>query len=101
MFHRYLYGFEDYCTSTGITFRMDLPFKALESSHTDNSVEGPAERTIIVDPKSDPEISLSTKNIIKVSTPHLTAFQLLYNTKHFNVCNQEKSLGNLVAKSLK
>ncbi|XP_053535533.1 AT-rich interactive domain-containing protein 4B isoform X2 [Ictalurus punctatus] len=64
-YRKYLYGFEDYCTSTGITFRMDLPFKALESSHTDNSVEGPAERTIIVDPKSDPEISLSTKNIIK------------------------------------
>ncbi|XP_053476669.1 AT-rich interactive domain-containing protein 4B isoform X4 [Ictalurus furcatus] len=64
-YRKYLYGFEDYCTSTGITFHMDLPFKALESSHTDNSIEGPAERTITVDPKSDPEISLSTKNIVK------------------------------------
>lgn len=24
---RYLYGFEEYCTSTAITFRMDLPLK--------------------------------------------------------------------------
>lgn len=78
MFHRYLYGFEDYCTSTGITFRTDLPFKATErpSSHTDSSIEGPAERTHSVEPKPDPEISLSTKNIVQVSTPHLTAFQL-------------------------
>lgn len=26
-FSRYLYGFEEYCTSTAITFRMDLPLK--------------------------------------------------------------------------
>ena len=25
--HRYLNGFEEYCTSTAITFRMDLPLK--------------------------------------------------------------------------
>ncbi|XP_076829906.1 AT-rich interactive domain-containing protein 4B isoform X2 [Brachyhypopomus gauderio] len=29
-YRKYLYGFEDYCTSTGITFRMELPFKAAE-----------------------------------------------------------------------
>lgn len=68
MFHRYLYGFEDYCTSTGITFRMDLPFKAAEklSSLTDSSIEGPAERTNSVEQKPHPEISLSTKNVFKV-----------------------------------
>ncbi|XP_058240369.1 AT-rich interactive domain-containing protein 4B isoform X3 [Hemibagrus wyckioides] len=66
-YRKYLYGFEDYCTSTGITFRMDLPFKAAEklSSLTDSSIEGPAERTNSVEPKSDPEISLSTKNVFK------------------------------------
>ncbi|XP_069395380.1 AT-rich interactive domain-containing protein 4B isoform X7 [Paralichthys olivaceus] len=26
-YRKYLYGFEEYCTSTAITFRMDLPFK--------------------------------------------------------------------------
>lgn len=30
MFGRYLYGFEDYCASTGIAFRMDLPYKTGE-----------------------------------------------------------------------
>ncbi|XP_060781484.1 AT-rich interactive domain-containing protein 4B isoform X3 [Neoarius graeffei] len=66
-YRKYLYGFEDYCTSTGITFRTDLPFKATErpSSHTDSSIEGPAERTHSVEPKPDPEISLSTKNIVQ------------------------------------
>lgn len=29
-YRKYLYGFEEYCTSTGITFRMDLPLKATE-----------------------------------------------------------------------
>ncbi|KAK3553852.1 hypothetical protein QTP70_012684 [Hemibagrus guttatus] len=66
-YRKYLYGFEDYCTSTGITFRMDLPFKAAEklSSHTDSNIEEPAERTNSVEPKPDPEISLSTKNVFK------------------------------------
>lgn len=27
LFCRYLYGFEEYCTSTAITFKMDLPLK--------------------------------------------------------------------------
>ncbi|XP_067277034.1 AT-rich interactive domain-containing protein 4B isoform X1 [Pseudorasbora parva] len=31
-YRKYLYGFEDYCTSTGITFRMDLPYKTGEKS---------------------------------------------------------------------
>ncbi|XP_053088576.1 AT-rich interactive domain-containing protein 4B isoform X4 [Pangasianodon hypophthalmus] len=66
-YRKYLYGFEDYCTSTGITFRMDLPFKAVEKliSHTDCNTDGPAERTKSVEPKPDPERSLSTKNIVK------------------------------------
>ncbi|KAL2083314.1 hypothetical protein ACEWY4_021087 [Coilia grayii] len=29
-YRKYLYGFEEYCTSTGITFRMDLPLKATD-----------------------------------------------------------------------
>ncbi|KAI5108317.1 AT-rich interactive domain-containing protein 4B isoform X1, partial [Silurus meridionalis] len=64
-YRKYLYGFEDYCTSTGITFHFDLPFKATESSHTDSSIEGPAERTNHVHPRPDPEISLSMKKIVK------------------------------------
>ncbi|KAI5610009.1 AT-rich interactive domain-containing protein 4B isoform X2 [Silurus asotus] len=64
-YRKYLYGFEDYCTSTGITFHIDLPFKATESSHTDSSIEGPAERTNHVYPRPNPEISLSMKKIVK------------------------------------
>ncbi|XP_028844044.1 AT-rich interactive domain-containing protein 4B isoform X3 [Denticeps clupeoides] len=29
-YRKYLYGFEEYCTSTGISFRMDLPLKPAE-----------------------------------------------------------------------
>ncbi|XP_018606613.2 AT-rich interactive domain-containing protein 4B-like isoform X2 [Scleropages formosus] len=29
-YRKYLYGFEEYCTSTGITFKMDLPQKPVE-----------------------------------------------------------------------
>ncbi len=35
---RYLYGFEDYCASTGITFRMDLPFKTAEKTSSKSEV---------------------------------------------------------------
>ncbi|XP_072533551.1 AT-rich interactive domain-containing protein 4B isoform X1 [Salminus brasiliensis] len=42
-YRKYLYGFEDYCTSTGITFRMDLPFKAeKQSSPAEGSADGVA-----------------------------------------------------------
>ena len=39
---RYLYGFEEYCTSTGITFRMDLPLKSTEKpgAKGEGKVEG-------------------------------------------------------------
>ncbi|XP_017578317.2 AT-rich interactive domain-containing protein 4B isoform X3 [Pygocentrus nattereri] len=44
-YRKYLYGFEDYCTSTGITFRMDLPFKAVEqqSCQAEGSVDAVTE----------------------------------------------------------
>uniref|UniRef100_W5K820 AT-rich interaction domain 4B n=1 Tax=Astyanax mexicanus TaxID=7994 RepID=W5K820_ASTMX len=39
--YRYLYGFEDYCTSTGITFRMDLPLKVEKPSPpAESAVDG-------------------------------------------------------------
>uniref|UniRef100_A0A3Q3AF57 AT-rich interaction domain 4B n=1 Tax=Kryptolebias marmoratus TaxID=37003 RepID=A0A3Q3AF57_KRYMA len=43
--YRYLYGFEDYCTSTSITFKMDLPLKQspkreVKSEEDDSSQEG-------------------------------------------------------------
>ncbi|XP_016396685.1 AT-rich interactive domain-containing protein 4B [Sinocyclocheilus rhinocerous] len=31
-YRKYLYGFEDFCASTGITFRMDLPYKTEKTS---------------------------------------------------------------------
>lgn len=37
---RYLYGFEEYCTSTAITFRMDLPLK--QSAKGEAKSEGDA-----------------------------------------------------------
>lgn len=35
---RYLYGFEEYCNSTAITFRMDLPLK--QGPKTEVKLEG-------------------------------------------------------------
>lgn len=86
IFHRYLYGFEDYCTSTGVTFRMDLPLKATErpTSHTDRSLEGPADGTNSFDAKPDPEISLIMKNVVKVTAVHLSAcHRQLLGTQQF------------------
>uniref|UniRef100_A0A7N8X7H9 AT-rich interaction domain 4B n=1 Tax=Mastacembelus armatus TaxID=205130 RepID=A0A7N8X7H9_9TELE len=37
-YRKYLYGFEEYCTSTAITFRMDLP---LNGNDDDNEEDGP------------------------------------------------------------
>lgn len=102
MFHRYLYGFEDYCTSTGITFRMDLPFKATGSSHTDSSKEGPAERTNVVEPTPDPETSLGTKNIVKVTIPPFTASLQQWHNKtyeHLKCLRKKRDTCNLVGKS--
>ncbi|XP_031435192.1 AT-rich interactive domain-containing protein 4B isoform X1 [Clupea harengus] len=41
-YRKYLYGFEEYCTSTGITFRMDLPLKSTEKpgAKGEGKVEG-------------------------------------------------------------
>uniref|UniRef100_A0A3P9JUW7 AT-rich interactive domain-containing protein 4B n=1 Tax=Oryzias latipes TaxID=8090 RepID=A0A3P9JUW7_ORYLA len=38
--YRYLYGFEEYCTSSAITFRMDLPVKQVSKGEDDSSQEG-------------------------------------------------------------
>ncbi|XP_051773093.1 AT-rich interactive domain-containing protein 4B isoform X1 [Ctenopharyngodon idella] len=37
-YRKYLYGFEDFCTSTGITFRMDLPYKTGEKTGSKSEV---------------------------------------------------------------
>ncbi|XP_052006850.1 AT-rich interactive domain-containing protein 4B-like isoform X1 [Xyrauchen texanus] len=37
-YRKYMYGFEDYCTSTGITFRMDLPYKTGEKTGSKTEV---------------------------------------------------------------
>ncbi|XP_024916825.1 AT-rich interactive domain-containing protein 4B isoform X3 [Cynoglossus semilaevis] len=38
-YRKYLYGFEEYCTSTAISFRMDLPFKAPPKVEVKSEVE--------------------------------------------------------------
>uniref|UniRef100_A0A3Q2XT18 AT-rich interaction domain 4B n=1 Tax=Hippocampus comes TaxID=109280 RepID=A0A3Q2XT18_HIPCM len=38
--YRYLYGFEEYCTSTAITFKMDLPLKQAPKGEATSVVEG-------------------------------------------------------------
>ncbi|XP_042593509.1 AT-rich interactive domain-containing protein 4B-like isoform X2 [Cyprinus carpio] len=37
-YRKYLYGFEDFCASTGITFRMDLPYKTAEKTSSKSEV---------------------------------------------------------------
>lgn len=74
--YRYLYGFEDYCTSTGITFRMDLPFKVAEkqSSQAEGSVDGEEGASSIAvsaavadEPKPEEESDVSTnQSVVKV-----------------------------------
>uniref|UniRef100_A0A8C1V9K2 AT-rich interactive domain-containing protein 4B n=1 Tax=Cyprinus carpio TaxID=7962 RepID=A0A8C1V9K2_CYPCA len=44
-YRKYLYGFEDYCTSTGVVFRMDLPYKTGEKTSS-KSEEVNAEETL-------------------------------------------------------
>ncbi|XP_077350512.1 AT-rich interactive domain-containing protein 4B isoform X1 [Festucalex cinctus] len=39
-YRKYLYGFEEYCTSTAITFKMDLPLKQAPKGEVTSAVEG-------------------------------------------------------------
>ncbi|XP_026079135.1 AT-rich interactive domain-containing protein 4B isoform X3 [Carassius auratus] len=55
-YRKYLYGFEDFCASTGITFRMDLPYKTAEKTSSKSEVN--AEETAI----SGNVVSLSTSS---------------------------------------
>ncbi|XP_052428199.1 AT-rich interactive domain-containing protein 4B isoform X3 [Carassius gibelio] len=55
-YRKYLYGFEDFCASTGITFRMDLPYKTAEKTSSKSEVN--AEETAI----SGNAVSLSTSS---------------------------------------
>ncbi|XP_013861380.1 AT-rich interactive domain-containing protein 4B isoform X2 [Austrofundulus limnaeus] len=41
-YRKYLYGFEDYCTSTAITFKMDLPLKQSPKREVKSEEEGGA-----------------------------------------------------------
>ncbi|XP_036430642.1 AT-rich interactive domain-containing protein 4B isoform X3 [Colossoma macropomum] len=80
-YRKYLYGFEDYCTSTGITFRMDLPYKAVEqqSSQAEGSVDGVVEASSSAavsaldeagdEPKPEQESDVSTsQSVVKEET---------------------------------
>ncbi|XP_058650888.1 AT-rich interactive domain-containing protein 4B isoform X3 [Onychostoma macrolepis] len=54
-YRKYLYGFEDYCTSTGINFRMDLPYKTAEKTSSKSEV--------------NTEETASGGNAVSLSTP--------------------------------
>ncbi|XP_005173090.2 AT-rich interactive domain-containing protein 4B isoform X2 [Danio rerio] len=54
-YRKYLYGFEDYCTSTGISFRMDLPYKTGEKTSCKTEVKA--------------EEVISTENTVSLNTP--------------------------------
>ncbi|XP_073668904.1 AT-rich interactive domain-containing protein 4B isoform X2 [Paramisgurnus dabryanus] len=74
-YRKYLYGFEDYCTSTGITFRMDLPYKTVEKTSEVKTEE-----------------TASTSNIVSISTSEeLKAHEEpdISNTQH--VLKEEKT----------
>ncbi|XP_049337043.1 AT-rich interactive domain-containing protein 4B isoform X3 [Astyanax mexicanus] len=75
-YRKYLYGFEDYCTSTGITFRMDLPLKVEKPSPpAESAVDGVGGASSSADvsalagpsdepkPEQEPEISHSQSNV--------------------------------------
>ncbi|XP_030626432.1 AT-rich interactive domain-containing protein 4B isoform X2 [Chanos chanos] len=63
-YRKYLYGFEEYCTSTGITFRMDLPLKAAEKQGP--KMEGKTEGTAGGNSNSVTPSSVSTGEEQKV-----------------------------------
>uniref|UniRef100_A0A8B9L497 Translocase of outer mitochondrial membrane 20 n=1 Tax=Astyanax mexicanus TaxID=7994 RepID=A0A8B9L497_ASTMX len=78
-YRKYLYGFEDYCTSTGITFRMDLPLKVEKPSPpAESAVDGVGGASSSADvsalagpsdepkPEQEPEISHSQSNVKRV-----------------------------------
>ncbi|KAL0178669.1 hypothetical protein M9458_027563, partial [Cirrhinus mrigala] len=71
----YLYGFEDYCASTGITFRMDLPFKTGEKTSSKSEVN--AEETasggnaVSLSTSSTGEEQKAVKEPETSSTPHV------------------------------
>ncbi|KAI2658130.1 AT-rich interactive domain-containing protein 4B [Labeo rohita] len=74
-YRKYLYGFEDYCTSTGITFRMDLPFKTGEKASSKSEVN--AEETasganaVSLSTSSAAEEQKAVKEPETSSTPHV------------------------------
>ncbi|XP_051945511.1 AT-rich interactive domain-containing protein 4B-like isoform X5 [Xyrauchen texanus] len=83
-YRKYLYGFEDYCTSTGITFRMDLPYKTGEKTGSKSEVnaEGTASTSDCValstastdyqKPLKEPDTS-GTQNAVKEEKTEATA----------------------------
>uniref|UniRef100_A0A673M9L6 Translocase of outer mitochondrial membrane 20 n=1 Tax=Sinocyclocheilus rhinocerous TaxID=307959 RepID=A0A673M9L6_9TELE len=91
-YRKYLYGFEDFCASTGITFRMDLPYKtektssksvvnAEETASGGNAVSlstssaGEEQKAL-----KEPETS-STQHVVKV-LKHRLRVCLIRQTKH-------------------
>ncbi|XP_028323739.1 AT-rich interactive domain-containing protein 4B isoform X2 [Gouania willdenowi] len=72
-YRKYLNGFEEYCTSTAITFRMDLPLKQAKSSEepprrTAHTTSSPEEQIT----PSDKEASSAQAAVCKEEKPDLT-----------------------------
>ncbi|XP_056088619.1 AT-rich interactive domain-containing protein 4B isoform X3 [Rhinichthys klamathensis goyatoka] len=81
-YRKYLYGFEDYCTSTGITFRMDLPYKTGEKTsgkseeNTEETVSGGTSVSSSTEEEQkalkEPETS-NTQHVLKEEKTETTA----------------------------
>lgn len=75
-YRKYLYGFEEYCTSTSITFRMDLPLKQAPKGEVKpdaeargtGSTSGPEEQKVQVDVEPSPAPS----TVCKEEKPDIT-----------------------------
>lgn len=81
-YRKYLYGFEDYCTSTGISFRMDLPYKTGEKTsgkseeNTEETVSGGISVSLNTQEEQkalkEPETS-NTQHVLKEEKTETTA----------------------------
>uniref|UniRef100_A0A8C5GDM5 ARID domain-containing protein n=1 Tax=Gouania willdenowi TaxID=441366 RepID=A0A8C5GDM5_GOUWI len=74
-YRKYLNGFEEYCTSTAITFRMDLPLKQAKSSEepprrTAHTTSSPEEQIT----PSDKEASSAQAAVCKVGAHQYSSF---------------------------
>lgn len=85
---RYLYGFEEYCTSTAITFRMDLPLKQgpkgeVKSEGEAGGTAPPLSSTEEQKAQADGEPSSAPSVVCKVHSPKNTVSLEYLSKQHF------------------